>query len=321
MQCLAAVQTISRIETLELFGGDLVRSIRVFRRCVVVNRSFVFLLPVSLTAILVAAPRWAQGDEWHKTYEVSGKATLHIETNDGAVRVSTWEGKQIEARVETVGWRIDDREVRIIERQSGNRLDLEARVPNNRWNSGFNRYSLRIELRIPLEADLDIRTGDGSVETDNNVGAVEIHTGDGHIRVTRARGAIRLSTGDGHIEASGLDGQLDASTGDGRIQVEGRLDSLKLETNDGAIDARVLKGSQMSTNWNIRTGDGNVTLRLPEDFQADLEVHTGDGRIWMDFPIVASGKLGRSELRGKLNGGGRPLTAHTGDGSIQILKR
>jgi DUF4097 and DUF4098 domain-containing protein YvlB len=205
-------------------------------------------------------------------------------------------------------------------RDSGDRLDLEARVPSTHWNNAFSRRSLRIELRVPVETDLNIRTGDGSVEADNNVGLTDIHTGDGHIRVSRAKGDIRLSTGDGHIEAIGLDGRLDASSGDGHIVIEGRLDSLNLKTNDGAIDAHVLKGSRISTSWNIRTGDGNVLLRLPEDFQADLDARTGDGRISTDFPVAASGKTGRSDIRGKLNGVGLPLTARTGDGSIRILK-
>jgi DUF4097 and DUF4098 domain-containing protein YvlB len=291
-----------------------------FWRCIVHNRTFVSLLPASILATLLVIPGTAQADDWHKTYNVSGKAAVHIETNDGAVRISTWDGKQIEARVETVGWKIDDGEVRVIERQSGDRLDLEARVPNTHWNNAFSRRSLRIVLRVPVETDLNIRTGDGSVEADNNVGLTDIHTGDGHIRVSHAKGDIRLSTGDGHIEAIGLDGRLDASSGDGHIVIEDRLDSLNLKTNDGAIDAHVLKGSRMSTSWNIRTGDGNVSLRLPEDFQADLDVRTGDGRISTDFPVATSGKTGRSDLRGKLNGGGLPLTARTGDGSIRILK-
>src|SRR5436190_22923209 len=107
---------------------------------------------------MLVAARIAQADDWHKTYTVSGKATVHVETNDGAVRISAWDGKQIEARVETIGWRIDDNDVRIIERQTGDRLDLEARVPHGSWNLGLSRRSLTIELRIPREADLNIRT-------------------------------------------------------------------------------------------------------------------------------------------------------------------
>src|SRR5262249_13079707 len=96
---------------------------------------------------LLASAGSAQTDEWHKTYGISGKASVHVETNDGAVRISTYEGKQVEARIETVGWRIDDSGVRIIESQNGDRVNLEARVPNLRWRSGFSRRSLRIELR------------------------------------------------------------------------------------------------------------------------------------------------------------------------------
>jgi hypothetical protein len=285
------------------------------------DQPFAFLaLAAFAVALLMAVPRTAQADEWHKTYTVSGKPTVHVETNDGGVRVTTWDGKQIEVRIETVGWKIDDSEVRIIERQTGDRLDFEARVPRFNWNSAFSRRSLRIELRIPREADLNVNTGDGSVETGNNIGLVDIRTGDGHISVRGAKGDVRLSTGDGHIEAMNLDGRLEASSGDGRIDVDGRLDSMNLKTNDGSIDARVLRGSRMATSWSVRSGDGAVTLRLPADFQADLDAHTGDGRITTEFPITASGKISRSDIRGKLNGGGPALTARTGDGSIQILK-
>src|SRR5262249_4376855 len=139
-------------------------------------------------------------------------------------------------------------------------------------------------------------------------------------RVRGVKGNVRLAPGDGHIGGTSLDGQLDATSGDGNIQVDGRFDSLNLKTNDGTIDARASRGSRISTNWTFRSGDGSITLRLPDNFQADLDAHAGDGSINTDFPIVTSGRIGRSELRGKLNGGGAALTARTGDGSIRIQK-
>ena len=273
---------------------------------------------LSFFIVLLAAP--LQADDWHKTYTIPGKGTVHVATNDGNIQVSTWDGKQIEVSVETVGWKIADNEVRIIENQIGNRLDLEARVPNINWNIVNNRRSLRIILKIPHDADLNVRTGDGNVETDGNMGATDIRTGDGRITINRSSGNIRLSTGDGNINATGLDGQLDASTGDGTIRVEGRFDSLNLKTSDGTIDALVSRESRLLTGWNVRTGDGTVTLRLPENLQADLDVHTGDGSIRADIPVIVSGKIDRSELRGKLNGGGPALTVRSGDGSINIVK-
>ena len=43
-----------------------------------------------------------------------------------------------------------------------------------------------------------------------------------------------------------------------------------------------------------------------------------DGKITVDFPVTASGKLSGSDLRGKLNGGGETLVVRTGDGPIRL---
>jgi hypothetical protein len=76
----------------------------------------------------------------------------------------------------------------------------------------------------------------------------------------------------------------------------------------------------MSGSWRVNTGDGHVTLRLPENFAADLDAHTGDGKITVDFPVTMSGSFGGSDVHGKLNGGGQTLTVHTGDGPIRLQR-
>jgi hypothetical protein len=74
----------------------------------------------------------------------------------------------------------------------------------------------------------------------------------------------------------------------------------------------------MSGNWHIRTGDGPVELALPGDFKANVEASTGDGHITMGIPITLQGDLGKSHIRGTLNGGGASLVLRTGDGPIRI---
>jgi hypothetical protein len=72
----------------------------------------------------------------------------------------------------------------------------------------------------------------------------------------------------------------------------------------------------------VRTGDGSVTLRLPDGFAADLDVHTGDGHITMDFPVtIESGaSLKQNAIRGKINGGGQLLEIKTGDGNVTLRR-
>jgi hypothetical protein len=242
----------------------------------------------------------ALADDWSKTFQISGRPELRVNANDGSVTIRTWDRKEIEARVTTVRWKIPS-EVQVVEHQSGDRVELEVRMPHRMFTLNFGqRSSIQVELRVPREIRSDIRTGDGSIIAEN------------------LRGETRLSTGDGRIEATSLDGTLDAQTGDGRIVIRGRFDMLNLHTGDGSIEAEVNNGSRITSEWSVRTGDGHVTLRLPATLSADLDVHTGDGHIQSDLPVTVSGSRSEHELRGKLNAGGPPLIVRTNDGSIRL---
>jgi hypothetical protein len=76
----------------------------------------------------------------------------------------------------------------------------------------------------------------------------------------------------------------------------------------------------MAGGWTVHSGDGNVTLRLPEDLAANVEAHTGDGHITVDVPLAGSGGPDKNSVSGKLSGGGPTLTIHTGDGSIHLAR-
>src|SRR5947207_11794720 len=113
---------------------------------------------------------------------------------------------------------------------------------------------------------------------------------------------------------------LNAETRDGNIRTSGRFDTLTLHTGDGNINAEAEAGSKSTSGWNLYTGDGNIALRLPSDFAADLDAETGDGRVNIDFPLTTNGSAKERTVRGKINGGGPPLELRTGDGNIDLEK-
>jgi hypothetical protein len=263
----------------------------------------------------------ARAEEWTKSYTVSGRARVHVDSNDGSVRVTTGESSQVEFRVFYSGYTMD-KNLNITSRQDGSQVEVSARVRNSmNWGwGGIHNRSLRIEVHMPRNADLNVDTGDGSVESDAINGSLDIHTGDGHIRVEGAKGEIRLRTGDGSIEGHDLDGRLEATTGDGHVTLDGRFDALNIKTGDGSITARANPGSKLESGWNVRTGDGSVTMSVPGDLQANIDATTNDGRISLGIPVTVEGNMGTSQIHGKMNGGGQPLTIHTGDGSIHLSK-
>jgi len=305
------------------------------------NRTSVLRLGIAASALLAVvalAPR-VSASEWpSKTYTVSGRANVRIDTNDGSVRVTTSDTKTVEFRVEYAGYELD-KNLHIESHQNGDQVELVARVTGH-WGFswGTNSRRLRIEVRMPKDADLNAHTGDGSVEAssingnvavetgDGSVransltGTIDLHTHDGSINVDTLKGDIKLRTGDGSIEGRELDGKLEADSGDGHIRVAGRFDGLLIKTGDGSVDTRVLPGSKMASSWNIHTGDGSVDLSLPGDFQANIDASTGDGHISVGLPVTVEGTFSNSQLHGKMNGGGQSLTVHTGDGSIRLSK-
>jgi hypothetical protein len=304
------------------------------------NRTIAIRLGIACAALLTAAaiaPR-AQAEEVVKSYTVTGRAKVRVETNDGSVRITSGDSKQVEFRVESQGYELG-KNLRVESHQDGDRVELTARVTGH-WGFtfGHNSRQLQIAVRMPREADLQVETGDGSVQaesingtvtvhtSDGSVkanslnGSIDLHTNDGSITVTGLRGDIRLRTGDGSIEARDLDGKVEADSGDGHIRIAGRFDALNVKTGDGSVDTRVQPGSKMASSWTIRTGDGSVDLVLPPDFQTNIDASTGDGHISLGIPVTVEGTFSNSQIRGKMNGGGQPLTIHTGDGAIRLSK-
>lgn len=261
----------------------------------------------------------AQADEVVKTFTVTGHARVRVQTDDGNVRVSTGDIKQVEVRVEYSGYKLDH-DLHVDATQSGDTVQVTAKTSGFHVSFGIRHTDIRVEIHMPKDADLEVNTGDGSVEADSINGELDVHTGDGHINVQGAKGNIRLHTGDGHIEGRDLDGRADITTGDGHVNIEGRFDALNIKTGDGSVTARVGHGSKVSSPWNIHTGDGSVDLDLPGDLQANLDASTHDGRISLGFPVTVEGTFSSTKISGKINGGGQAIVVRTGDGSIHLNK-
>jgi Putative adhesin len=260
----------------------------------------------------------AHAGDYSKSFTVGSRPTVHVDTNDGSVNIVTnADVNQVEFHVDYSGYEID-KNLRIDSQQSGDNVTLTARISNS-WHFTLGNFRrLRIEVRMPRDADLRVETGDGSIKAANLAGAVDLRTGDGSLQVSAIKGSLQMRTGDGGVDASDIDGTISAVSGDGHITVEGRFDVLQAKSGDGRINVRVRKGSKLDSSWSVISGDGSIEVAIPNDLSADIDANSHDGSVSTDVPLTIQGTVGKSRLRGKLNGGGQTLTIHTGDGSIHL---
>src|ERR1700758_2038991 len=248
-------------------------------------------LAVFALALIAIVP--ARADEWSKTYQLTGRPDLQIETSDANIRGTTWEQNPIKAKVVTTRYKIGEDGIRVEEHQAGNSVQIEVHYPHHGFNISFGSNRVDIIIQMPREGNVTLRTGDGKIDIAGLKGSMDLHTGDGSENLDRVEGKLHATTGDGHINASGL------------------FDELELKTGDGNVEVRAGSGSLLNAGWRLETGDGSVSLEVPGNLAAAGDLHTNHGQLDLDMPVTTSGKIRQNEIQGKLNGGGNLLIIRT----------
>jgi hypothetical protein len=256
------------------------------------------LVLAAVTVPVFAAPTTVT--QYDRTFPTTGRPELVLRTDDASVHVTTWDRQAVGIHVSSQGWSVGAPALTVDASQSGDRVLCEVREPHRAVGFVIGTRTVRVDIRLPRDANLDVTTADGAIEAEG------------------LRGAITLETGDGRIRATGLDGELVARSGDGGITLDGRFDRLEVGTADGRVTATAHEGSRLASAWDLHSGDGSLTLRVPPTLRADVHLHTGDGRLTVDLPIEVTGRQGRHTVFGRMNGGGPLLRMRCGDGSIRL---
>jgi putative adhesin len=274
---------------------------------------------VLAAAATLALAAIARADDWEHEYPIAASTPIRLITGDAHVNVQPGRPGAVRMHVHTNGLTIGHHVVIDVRNEAGAWVaEVRERPHWISFNISFNSRRIVIDLTVPPQGPLNVSTGDGTIEAQSLAGDIHLHTGDGGIHAHALKGELALDTGDGGIHADGLDGLVSAHSGDGRMQLDGRFDRLDVVSGDGPVAVTALPGSRVTQDWNVRTGDGSVTLRLPRDLKAELDAHTGDGGIDLDIPVQVSGGVRHNTVHGTINGGGGLIRLHTGDGGIHI---
>lgn len=211
--------------------------------------------------------------------------------------------------------------------------------------------SISYEIVTPVETRLRSETGSGDQVIDGLRGPVKAETGSGSLKLSRIGGEVRANTGSGDVELTAINGSVSADTGSGSIQALGIAGAftgdtgsgdvhlqqtapgpVKVDTGSGNVELSGVRGpvvvdtgsgditvaGQPGGEWKLEAGSGNITVRVPAQAAFDLHVQTDSGRITLDHPVTVQGVIGRTEVRGKVQGGGVLIEVKTGSGNIRV---
>jgi hypothetical protein len=281
-------------------------------------------LAVAAVALLSALPALAQDSDhsWSKTYKVTGKPTLHLETSDASVDVrSCGDCHEIRIQVELEGQKLSA--YRLEEGQSGDDVHfLFKELPHIGFHVTWHNQRTRVTVETPAQLALEARTSDGNVTLTGLQGELGLTTGDGNLNMDHVSGNLHVKSGDGNVRISDAQGAIEARTSDATLNIDGLFHAVALHTSDGHVDLNLRSGSKLTEPSSISTSDGSVAIHVPAGFAADLDVHSSDGRVDCALPVTIehfqSSEGESHNWHGKLNGGGAPLTIRTSDGNVKI---
>lgn len=260
-----------------------------------------------------------------KRFNVTGPPEVRVTTFDGSIEIRSWDRDEVLVEIEKRGGDEQALEsIQIKAEQQGDRIEVDVTRP-----SGGDSFvgigihistAARLIVSVPRKVTaLVARSGDGSIRADRLEGRIELRSSDGSVRADEIKGSLEIDTDDGSITVEDLDGDATLSTEDGGVSIAGRLASVKAKTGDGSITLRAERGSSMSHDWSLVTEDGAVALYLPEDFAAEVDAQTEDGRVRSDFSLETEREESRRRwARGKIGAGGHELRVRTNDGAIAL---
>jgi len=287
---------------------------------------FTGLARVLAVAFLSAAASSSFGQnnehDWQKDYPLTGSASLTVQTGDSHLNIHPCgECKAIQVRVHS--GRDLSRYV-LEERQEGNHVYFSLKEKPHigvviHWTE---KEATQVSIETPANLELDARTSDGDLSVAGLTGNLKVHSGDGRVSLEDVHGDLRLTASDGNVTIHNASGTIEARGSDGHMKIDGQFTAVNLHTSDGGLDFVLAAGSQLTAASSIESSDGSVSVVVPRNLAADLDISSHDGRINCVLPITTdnynSADSGGHHLHGHLNAGGVPLSIHTSDGNLNI---
>jgi DUF4097 and DUF4098 domain-containing protein YvlB len=128
---------------------------------------------------------------------------------------------------------------------------------------------------------------------------------------------LMLDTHNGGITIETVRGDLSFETTNGGVRLADLAGNVNGRTTNGGVDATLTGNTWDGDEFDVRTTNGGVRLRVPNDYSARLEASTTNGGVHIDFPVTVQGRIGR-EISTTLGAGGPLVRIGTTNGGVHV---
>jgi DUF4097 and DUF4098 domain-containing protein YvlB len=173
----------------------------------------------------------------------------------------------------------------------------------------------------------DLSTSGGDIEIQGVRGDLRAVTHGGEVRVGNVSGDAKLETMGGDVDLTSCGGSVIAKTGGGDIRLHRVRGSVHASSGGGDVSCDIV-GRETAEGVTIASGAGEVTLVLPANYKANLEIQVSgldedSEGIVSEFPELTISRRSHSSRQtatGALNGGGPKVAIRISSGTVHLRK-
>jgi hypothetical protein len=254
------------------------------------------LIAAGFLASLAIATASAQ--EFQKSYRMTQGGSVEVHNVSGNITVSGYSGDEIRV----LGYKEgpDSNLVEVEDTSSGNHIGLRAKYPDHCNCNASIRFELQVPGSISYSFDR-LSTASGDIEISGVMGPVIAKTASGNVTIERVTGRVQAGSASGNLVIKEITGTVSARVASGNVDAQ-------ISRLDGTGDMEFSSAS------------GDVTVRMPSNLDADVEMRSHSGSLETDFPItIKEIRYGSGRTAsGRLGSGSRTLKISSASGNVTL---
>ncbi len=298
--------------------------------------------------------------EEEKTFKMKSGGSITVIGDEGSIKINSWDKQEVYLKITKRVWdRNSRRAEEIMENieveieHSDNLLyiremndDENFRFSNIFHSDKWRRHSehqVDYDLKVPREINLKIENDEGNVEIADITGSLRLSLDEGDVILNNLESSkIDVAVDEGDLvckNARGVSSSLFVNIDEGSVRLSNcEFAALDLESDEGdfILNGLVIKDGDFQSDegdieadfslladgsCKMRTDEGDIFIRVPENFNGQLRFQAREGRIRSDFPLsVRSWGDDGERVDDVLGESLARLSVYTEEGNITLKK-
>lgn len=267
---------------------------------------------------------------YEKSFSVDSEELLSVKIMSGDIEVSSWDKNEVSIIVtgdEDINEYLD-----FFFKKTDTGVEVKTEKKSS-WSNWSSTPRFKVTAKVPQNFDTELKTSGGDIDAKMLNGKLELATSGGDVSIFDSKGEVLVRTSGGDVKSVNFDGSSTLKTSGGDIIVKNSIGTTEARTSGGDIKLSVSNGKVIGATSggdveldytgnnkgiDLTTSGGDIYLKLPSDFTADISLVSSGGEVKCNcFPIKIK-EIKKSRFYGKLNNGGAEVQCKTSGGDIIV---